>query len=81
MKKLISPKNEVELAMILGILEDEGIPHLVKNNFFASLLGGAQPYKYIEKAIMVDEAHFPRAKELLDKLFMEAEQDEIPWDS
>ncbi len=73
MRKLISPQNEVELAMIRGILQDEGISHIVKNNFFGSLLGGAQPYKYIEKTVMVDKSHLSRARELIQELFEKKE--------
>lgn len=65
MKKLFTPKNEIELALIKGILEGEGIPYFVKNEHFGSMLGGPLQYKFNEKTVMVDEIFLESARELL----------------
>jgi len=40
MKKLYSPRNEIELSLIQGILEGEDIPHFIHNYHFGSLRAG-----------------------------------------
>lgn len=73
MIEIVRPKNEIELAMIRGILEDEGIPYFVRNDYFGSLLGGPLRYDYNEKAVLVDAAHAERARELLLPILEEVE--------
>jgi ligand-binding sensor protein len=65
MIELLRPKNEIELAMVRGILDGDGIPYIVRNDHFGSLLGGPIRYDYNEKAVMVEEEHAERARELL----------------
>ncbi len=65
MKKLLSINSEIELAIIKGILEGEGIPFVVTNEHFGSLFSGPISYEYTEKTILVDEENVERARELL----------------
>lgn len=71
MIELMKPKDEIELAMVKGILDGEGIPYVVMNDHFGSLLGGPLRYNYNEKAVMVDEGDLERASEVLGSILDE----------
>ena len=66
MKKLYSPKNEVELSLIKSIFDGEGIPYFVHNDHFGSLKIGPRISLFNEKTIMVDEKYFDHAKEIIE---------------
>ena len=65
MIKLYSPQTEIDLALIRSILEGEGIPFFVHNDYFGSLRIGPCIPLYNEKTIMVNENDFSRASELI----------------
>lgn len=65
MKKLYSPRNEVDLSLICSILDGENIPYFVHNNHFGSLRIGPVIELYNAKTIMVDEEDYERAAELI----------------
>lgn len=68
MKKVHSPENEIELAIIKGLLEGEGIPYSVENDYFGSLLPGPLTYKYNKKAVFVTEEYYDHARELITSI-------------
>lgn len=65
MIKLYSPQTEVDLALILSVLEGDGITFFVHNDHFGSLRIGPSIPLYNEKTIMVNEKDFSRASELI----------------
>ncbi|RPI76723.1 MAG: DUF2007 domain-containing protein [Desulfobacteraceae bacterium] len=65
MIKLYAPKNDVELVLIQSILDGEGINYFILNNHFGSLKPGPAIWLYNNKIIMVPEADFERAGELI----------------
>ena len=65
MKKLYSPKTEIDLAILRSILEGEGIAFFVHNDHFGSLQIGPSIGLYNAKTIMVNEEDFSRASELV----------------
>lgn len=65
MKKLYSPRNEIELSLIRGILEGEDIPHFIHNYHFGSLRAGPQIELFNARTIMVADDSLDRASELL----------------
>ncbi|OQX63558.1 MAG: hypothetical protein B5M56_02560 [Desulfococcus sp. 4484_241] len=68
MKKLYSPRNEIELSMIKGIFDAERIAYFVQNDHFGSLLIGPSIDLLTRKNILVDENDFDRAAGILTDL-------------
>jgi hypothetical protein len=65
MRKLYRPRNELELTLIKSIFDGENIPYFVHNDNFGSLQIGPQIDLFNAKMIMVDEACYDRAKDLI----------------
>jgi len=65
MIELYSPKNEIEVALLKGVFDSEGIVYFVRNDNFGSLEVGPAIQSFNAKSILVDEKDFDRAKELL----------------
>ncbi|HEY3302490.1 MAG TPA: DUF2007 domain-containing protein [Candidatus Binatia bacterium] len=65
MLDLYSPKNEIEVALLKGLFDSEGIAYFVRNDNFGSLEVGPAIRSFNAKSILVDEKDFDRAKELL----------------
>lgn len=62
---LYSPDNEIELALIKGLLEGASIPFYVQNDHFGSLYIGPQIRLFNRKMVMVAPDHEAAAKEVL----------------
>lgn len=62
---LYSPDNEIELALIKGLLEGASIPFYVQNDHFGSLYIGPQIRLFNRKTVMVAPDHEAAAKEVL----------------
>lgn len=65
MKKVYSAKNEAELAVLRSILDAEGIPHLVNNEMFGSIIVGPQIDNYNAKSISVPDELEEAAREIV----------------
>jgi len=68
------PKDEMELALQISILESEDIPYFVRGQHFGSLYPGPQIASYNERTIMVPEQFIERSTKLLCE-FQEIEND------
>ena len=66
MKKLYSPNNDSELALIKSILDGEGIPYFVHNDHFGTLKVGPKIELFNAKTIMVAEKDYEVSKEIID---------------
>lgn len=66
MKKLYSPRNDSELAIIRSILDGEGIQYFVHNDHFGTLQVGPQIDLFNAKTIMVSEDQYERAKGIVE---------------
>jgi Putative prokaryotic signal transducing protein len=67
---IYSPDNEVDLAIIKGILEGENIPYFVHNEYFGSLKVGPRIPLLNQKTLMVSEQHKSQATDII-KDFLE----------
>lgn len=79
MIKIYSPNDELELAMIRGLLDNAGIHFFVHNDHFGSMKVGPQIELLNKKAIMVAPEDADRAKQIIAE-FLEnenPEEDEI----
>ena len=65
MIKLFTPENDVQLAMLKGIFESEGIHFFVHNDNFGSMRPGIRIALFNKKTIMVHDQDLDRAQEIL----------------
>jgi hypothetical protein len=65
LRNLYSPDNEIELALIKGLLEGASIPFYVQNDHFGSLYIGPQIRLFNRKMVMVAPDHEAAAREVL----------------
>ena len=65
MIKLFTPEDDVQLAMLKGIFESEGIHFFVHNDNFGSMRPGIRIALFNKKTIMVDEQDLGRAQEIV----------------
>ena len=65
MLKLFTPENDVQLAMLKGLFESEGIHFFVHNDHFGSMRPGIRIPLFNKKTIMVHEQDIKRAQEIL----------------
>ena len=65
MIKIYTPDDDVQLAMIKGIFESEGIHFYVHNDNFGSMRPGIRIDLYNKKTIMVHEKDIERAQDIL----------------
>ena len=76
MIKIYTPEDDIQLAMIKGIFESEGIHFYVHNDNFGSMRPGIRIDLYNKKAIMVHEKDIEKAQELLKNFFCNIEKAE-----
>lgn len=69
MIKIYSPTDELELAMIRGVLDSEGIDYFIHNDNFGSMRVGPQIDLLNKKTIMVSPEDAERAKTIISELF------------
>ncbi len=67
MIKIYSPNDEVELSMIRGLLDSEGIHYFIHNDHFGSMEVGPQIELFNKKAIMVAPEEAERAKKIISE--------------
>jgi hypothetical protein len=65
MLKIYSPNDEVELSMIRGLLDSEGIRYFVHNDHFGSMEVGPQIELFNKKVMMVAADDVDRAKGII----------------
>ena len=65
MIKIYSPNDELELSMIRGVFDTEGIHYFVHNDYFGSMRVGPQIDLLNKKTIMVAPEEVDRAKEII----------------
>ena len=68
MKKLYSPENDAELALIKSIFDGENIQYFVHNDHFGSLKVGPKIDLFNAKTIMVSEHQFELASEIIQNI-------------
>ena len=68
MVELDSPRSEMELLVLRGVLDGAGFLYFVKNDQFGSLAVGPQIDHYNRKTIFVHEDQLEDARDLLAEL-------------
>ena len=61
MTKLLAPRDENELMILMSVLECEGIAYQIQNEHFGGLYPGLNIFALNERIIFVDEADYQRA--------------------
>jgi hypothetical protein len=77
MKKLYFPQSEAELSIIRSLLDAEQIHYFVHNDHFGTMRTGPPIYLFNAKTIMVSEACFEQAKEILSNYLNNIRADEF----
>lgn len=70
-----TPRNEVELAMLKGLLDKEGVSFYVQNENFGALKAGPQIPLFNARTIMIPKEQIIKAKEIIDA-FVESAYEE-----
>lgn len=65
MRKLYSPENDAELALIKSILDGENIHYFVHNDHFGSLKVGPKIDLFNSKTIMVSDHQYDLAHDII----------------
>ena len=65
MKKLYSPENDAELALIKSILDGEDVHYFVHNDHFGSLKVGPKIDLFNAKTIMVSDHQYDLALDII----------------
>ena len=68
MKKLYSPENDAELALIKSIFDGENIQYFVHNDHFGSLKVGPKIDLFNAKTIMVSDHQYELASDILQDI-------------
>jgi hypothetical protein len=61
MTRLLAPRDENELMVLMSVLECEGIAYQIQNEHFGGLYPGLNIFALNERIIFVDEADYQRA--------------------
>jgi hypothetical protein len=77
MIKIYSPTDELELAMIRGVFDSEGIDYFIHNDHFGSMRVGPQIDLLNKKTIMVSPEDAERAKTIISDLLNRELPEEI----
>jgi len=71
MRKVFAAENEVDLAIVRGLLEEADIRYFVRNDHFGSLHVGPMVPLLNEKTVMVAPKDEGRARALIAAFFAE----------
>ena len=81
MIKLYTPEDDIQLAMLKGIFESEGIHFFVHNDNFGSMRPGIRIPLFNKKTIMVHENDHKKAQEIINEFVGNIEQAEAEQDT
>jgi hypothetical protein len=72
---LYSPNDELELAMLRGLLDTDGVRYFVLNDYFGSMRVGPKVDLVNKKTIMVAPEDSDRAKEIISNFLLCSEEE------
>jgi hypothetical protein len=73
---LYSPNDELELSMLRGLLDADGIRYFVLNDYFGSMRVGPQIGLVNKKTIMVAPEDHDRAKDIISNFLQYSKEEE-----
>lgn len=79
MKKVHSAENSVELGFIKGMLEQDGINCLVKNQNLSGALGEIPPLECWPELWVCDDRDFALASKIVDTALAPSSGNNLPW--
>ena len=79
MKKIYCAEDSLQVGMIKGVLEQEGINCLIKNQMLSGALGEIPPLECWPELWVTDDRDSSRANEIVAALLMQAEVNTPPW--
>lgn len=79
MKKIYSSQNQMMVGFLQGILEDHGIPCMVKNEHLAGAAGELPPIECWPELWAMEDRDFEVAQKLVDTALGDEVTHGIPW--
>ena len=79
MKKVFCAENTIEVGLINGILEANGINCLIKNQNLGGALGEIPPFECWPEIWVTNDADYPRAVELVKETSPENGSSREDW--
>jgi hypothetical protein len=67
MTKVFTHENRLIVFNIRNLLEAEGIPTVVENEFSSSAVGDLSPFETWPEVWILDDADLPRALDIVDR--------------
>lgn len=79
MKKLTSADSLVTITHYRNLLESEGIPAVIKNQFLGSVVGEIPYFEAWPELWVKNDLDYDRALELIDAARVASESPSAPW--
>jgi Putative prokaryotic signal transducing protein len=79
MIKVYSSENSMEVGLIKGMLEQEGIACLVKNQNLAGAMGEIPPLECWPELWITDDNDLPQAKKIVEAALSPMTESAAPW--
>ncbi len=79
MIKVYSSENSMDVGLVKGMLEQEGIACLVKNQNLAGALGEIPPQECWPELWIANERDLPQAKKIVEAVMSPLREYKAPW--
>ncbi len=79
MKKVYSSENSLEVGLIKGMLEQDGIGCLVKNQILAGAMGELPPLECWPELWITDDRDLPLANKIVEAALTTPAEQATPW--
>ncbi len=80
MKKVFSSDNQLTAGQILGLIESENIPCIIKNQNLSSAMGEIPPIECWQEVWILDDDFYDRAMDLIRMWQSTTPGNYEPWD-
>ncbi len=79
MKKVYTSDDRMMAGHVKSLLEEDGIPCLVKNEALAGAIGEIPPIECWPEVWITDDDDYDRAREIIQELLIETATPKAPW--
>ncbi|MFT5352126.1 MAG: hypothetical protein ACI909_000503 [Planctomycetota bacterium] len=79
MKKVHSAENSIELGFVMGMLEQDGIHCIVRNQNLAGALGEIPPQECWPEVWITNDIELERAKKIVKFALSPPANSTVPW--
>ena len=79
MKKIHSAENSIELGFVMGMLEQEGIKCIMKNQNLSGALGEIPPQECWPELWITNDDDYEQANKIVQLALTSSDQNTAPW--